>query len=138
MRYLAPLSRPDMNASARAGEAIFDQTGCSVCHTPILQTGRNVVAALNRKPVPLYSALLLHDMGSLADGIAQEAAGTGEMKTAPLWGMRTQTNLLNVGRAPMATMVIQAHDGELRVARDRFNRLPPPQRQQLLVFLRTL
>lgn len=138
MRYLAPLSRPAMNASARAGEVVFDQTGCSACHTPVLQTGRNVVAALDRKPVPLYSDLLLHDMGSLADGIAQEGAGTREMKTAPLWGMRTRTNLLHDGRAPTPTMAIQAHDGEGRVSRDRFNRLSPPQRQQLLDFLRTL
>ena len=138
MRYLAPLSRPAMNASARAGEAVFEQTGCSACHTPVLQTGRSVVAALDRKPVPLYSDLLLHDMGSLGDGIAQEAAGTREMKTAPLWGMRTRTNLLHDGRAPTATMAIQAHDGEARISRDRFNRLPPPQRQQLLDFLRTL
>ena len=138
MRYLAPLSRPAINASARAGEAVFEQTGCSTCHTPVLQTGRNAVAALDRKPVPLYSDLLLHDMGSLADGIAQEAAGTREMKTPPLWGLRTRTNLLHDGRAPTATMAIQAHDGEARVSRDRFNRLPPPQRQQLLDFLRTL
>ncbi len=138
MRYLAPLSRPSMNASARAGETVFEQTGCSTCHTPVLQTGRNVVAALDRKAVPLYSDLLLHEMGALADGIAQEAAGTREMKTAPLWGLRTRTNLLHDGRAPTATMAIQAHDGEARNSRDRFNRLPPPHRQQLLDFLRTL
>ena len=90
------------------------------------------------KAVPLYSDLLLHDMGSLADGIAQEAAGTREMKTPPLWGLRTRTSLLHDGRAPTATMAIQAHDGEARISRDRFNRLPPPQRQQLLDFLRTL
>lgn len=138
MRYLAPLSRPAMNASARAGEAVFEQTGCGTCHTPVLHTGRNAVAALDRKPVWLYSDLLLHDMGALADGIGQEAASPREMKTAPLWGLRTRTNLLHDGRAPTATMAIQAHDGEARVSRDRFNRLPPPQRQQLLDFLRTL
>ncbi len=92
MRYLSPLSRPAMNASARAGEAVFEQTGCRTCHTPVLHTGRNAVAALDRKPAPLYSDLLLHDMGALADGIAQEAASPREMKTAPLWGLRTQTN----------------------------------------------
>ena len=96
------------------------------------------MAALDRKPVPLYSDLLLHDMGSLADGIAQVAAGTREMTTPPLWGLRTRTNLLHDGRAPTATLAIQAHDGEARVSRDHFNLLPPPQRQQLLDLLRTL
>ena len=77
-------------------------------------------------------------MGALADGIAQEAASPREVKTAPLWGLRTRTNLLHDGRAPMATMAIQAHDGEARISRDRFNRLPPQPRQQLPDFLRTL
>ena len=43
------------------------------------------IAALSGKSVPLYSDLLLHNMGSLNDGIAQAAANTNQMMTAPLW-----------------------------------------------------
>ncbi len=43
----------------------------ATCHTPVLQTGNISVAALDRKPVRLFSDLLLHNMGTLGDGIAQ-------------------------------------------------------------------
>lgn len=35
IRFLAPLTRPALSASARAGEAVFEQTGCSVPHTRV-------------------------------------------------------------------------------------------------------
>ena len=47
---------------------------CADCHTPILTTGSNAIAALARKEVRLYSDLLLHDMGALGDGIVQGSA----------------------------------------------------------------
>ncbi|MBP6529390.1 MAG: hypothetical protein KA260_04665 [Burkholderiales bacterium] len=138
MRFLAPLPRRTPDASATAGQTVFEQTGCITCHTATLRTGLNAIPALDRKPVPLYSDLLLHDMGSLGDGIAQGAASPREMKTAPLWGLASRPFYLHDGRAPTVTMAIQAHDGEARASRDRFARLPAAQRQQLLDFLRTL
>ena len=64
--------------------------------------GANAIAALNRKPVPLYSDLLLHDVGT-GDGIAQEAAQPGEIRTPALWGLRFRRPLLHDGSA-MTTM----------------------------------
>ena len=117
---------------------LFQQVGCAVCHVPVIPTGLSPVQALNQKPVWLYSDLLLHDMGTLGDGIAQAAAGPTEMRTAPLWGLRASAPYLHDGRAADVDQAIVAHDGEARAARDRYLRLTPSQRRQLVDFLNTL
>jgi len=94
MRYLAPPPRASLTLSAIAGAAVFLQTGCENCHRALMQTSSSTIRALDRKLVPLFSDLLLHDMGSLGDGIAQGTVAPAEMKTAPLWGLRARTPLL--------------------------------------------
>lgn len=138
MRLLAPPPMLPLNGSARQGEVLFQQIGCAVCHTPVLNTGPSMVQALNQKPVWLYSDLLLHDMGSLGDGIAQGAASTTEMRTAPLWGLRASAPYLHDGRAATVDQAIVAHEGEGRAARDRYLRITPSQRKQLVDFLNAL
>ena len=138
MRYLAPPPRPAPTLVARQGEAIFGQVGCAICHVPVLQTGPNAIAALNRKPVNLYSDLLLHDMGSLGDGIAQADAGTHEMRTAPLWGVGSSAPYLHDGRARNLDEAVRAHDGEATPSRNRYSRLSAMQRSQLMAFLESL
>ena len=103
-----------------------------------MQTGTNSIAALDRKTVRLYSDLLLHDMGSLGDGIEQGTARPREMKTAPLWGLRASAPYLHDGRATTLSQAITAHDGEGKAARDRYFRLGFTQRRQLMDFLNSL
>ena len=138
MRLLAAPPRLAMSVSAAQGQQVFANIGCAACHTPSMTTGRNAVAALSVKTVGLYSDLLLHDMGSLNDGIAQAGARANEMKTPPLWGLRVTAPYLHDGRAPTVDQAIRAHDGEARIVRDRYGALSPVQRQQLLDFLNTL
>jgi CxxC motif-containing protein (DUF1111 family) len=138
MRLLAPPPTLAPSASAVAGSAIFRGIGCAQCHVPSMTTGPNAVAALSQKQVFLYSDLLLHDMGTLGDGIAQGAAGTREMKTAPLWGLRLSAPYLHDGRAGTVDQAIRAHEGEGSVPRNRYNQLTTQQRQQLLDFLNTI
>ncbi len=135
MRLLGAPPRLPLSPSARAGEPLFAQIGCAVCHTPLMHTGPNRIAALDRKPVWLFSDLLLHDMGTLGDGIAQGAAKPREMRTAPLWGLRASPPYLHDGRAPTVHDAIAAHEGEGRVSRDRYLRLTLTQRRQLLDYL---
>jgi len=135
MRLLAPPPTLPLTPSAQAGSVLFQQIGCAICHTPMLQTGRNAIPALNLKPVALYSDLLLHDMGALGDGIAQGDAAPSEMRTAPLWGLRASAPYLHDGRAPTIDGAIRAHQGEGSNPRDRYLRLSAPQRRQLLDFL---
>jgi CxxC motif-containing protein (DUF1111 family) len=135
MRYLAPPPPLRATASALAGAQVFSQLGCTACHQPAMVTAAHPVPALSGQVVNLYSDLLLHDMGSLGDGIAQGAAGQREMRTAPLWGLRVRGPFLHDGRAKTVTEAIRAHDGEAAPARVRFNALSAPAVQQLLDFL---
>ena len=138
MRFLAPPPPLPFSSSASSGQTIFNQLGCAVCHVPQLQTGTNSIAALDRKTVRLYSDLLLHDMGSLGDGIAQGTARPREMRTPPLWGARASAPYLHDGRAATLAQAIVAHDGEGKAARDRYLRLGSTQRKQLMDFLNSL
>jgi CxxC motif-containing protein (DUF1111 family) len=138
MRLLAPLRPLPPSPSASAGRAVFQSTGCAVCHTPRMFTGTNEIGALNQKPVDLYSDLLLHDVGALGDGIVQGDAGPREIRTAPLWGTRVSAPYLHDGRAPTVDAAIRFHDGEAEVSRNRYLKLSVQQRQQLLDFINTL
>ena len=138
MRLLGPPPALALTQSAAAGRQTFQQINCAGCHIPVMNTGQNAVAALSRKQVALYSDLLLHDMGSLGDGIAQGAAGTREMRTAPLWGLRASAPYLHDGRASTVDEAIRAHDGEAKNARDRYLRLNATQQRQVVDFLNSL
>ncbi len=138
MRLLAPPPRGPATASSVAGEAIFTRVDCAVCHTPTMRTGRQPIAALSGKDVGLYSDLLLHDMGALGDGIAQGTAGGRDMRTAPLWGLRSRPSWLHDGRANTVDQAVRGHAGEAQNSRDRYVSLSAAERQQLLDFLNTL
>ena len=57
-----------------------------------------------RGPLPVYSDLLLHDMGlDLADGLVQGEAGGEEFRTQPLWGMPPWGRTCTTGAPPPST-----------------------------------
>lgn len=138
MAFLAPPPRGDENDQTRSGERVFASIGCAVCHVPRLVTGSNAVKALDHVEYAPYSDFLLHDMGALGDGIEQGAASSRQMRTAPLWGLRTATSLLHDGRASTPEEAIVAHDGQGRAARLRFKALDRRDREALLAFLNSL
>jgi CxxC motif-containing protein (DUF1111 family) len=104
----------------------------------VLVTGPDAVRALNRVVYHPFSDFLLHDMGILGDGIAQGAAGEREMRTAPLWGLRSMSTFLHDGRANTVTEAILGHEGQACDARDRFKALGRSDREALLAFLDSL
>jgi hypothetical protein len=120
MTFPAPPPRGQITAQAALGELVFRSIGCAGCHRPDLRTGPNPVAALNKVTFHPYSDFLLHDMGSLGDGITQNNATGRLMRTAPLWGLRKITTYLHDGRATAVTDAILAHAGQGQKARDRF------------------
>jgi CxxC motif-containing protein (DUF1111 family) len=123
-----PARRP--RSSDPDGAVVFKQTGCAACHTPRLQAGA--------RAVPLYSDLLLHDMGRvLDDRVIQESASGRDWRTAPLWGLADRPRYLHDGRADSLEAAILAHGGEAEKARQRFRSLSPAQRRSLLEFLGT-
>lgn len=118
----------DMDDRARLGGAVFDELGCASCHTPRLQGPRG--------PLPVYSDLLLHDMGpDLADGVIQSEARGPEYRTQPLWGLAAVGPYLHDGRASTVTEAIEWHGGEAQAAREAFEALPDERREDLLWFL---
>ena len=104
----------------------------------MLKTGFSPIGALNSKDVWLYSDLLLHKMGSLADGIVQADATGSEFRTPPLWGAAFSAPYLHDGRAPTIDAAIRAHDGEGRLVKERYQRLTPAQQKLLTDFVLSL
>ena len=120
------------------GQLTFLGLGCAGCHTPQLQTGPNPVTALNKVRFNPYSDFLLHDMGSLGDGITQNNATGKLMRTAPLWGVRMQAPLLHDGSAATFDDAILAHAGQGKKSRDRYAALPQWKKDNLVAFLKSL
>ena len=137
MKFLAPAGRGAIDDTVRAGEAVFGAVGCASCHVPSLQTGPSVNPVFHNKVVPLFSDLLLHDVGT-GDGIRQEAAEPQEFRTPALWGLRLRRPLLHDGSAATIEDAIGVHGNEAASARARFMAVSPAQRAALLAFLKSL
>jgi len=136
---LAPPPRGPVGPAERRGEAVFQAVGCASCHTPSLHTGPSPIAALSERDVPLYSDLLIHDLGEyLADGIHQGEAGGSDWRTTPLWGLGRRLWYLHDGRATDLRTAIELHNGEANPARDRLFERSRDDLQDLLAFLRSL
>jgi CxxC motif-containing protein (DUF1111 family) len=150
MRFLdapAPSCTVGVNCSASInnGSALFASTGCAVCHVPTMQTGNHTTAALRNRAANLFSDVLVHNMGSLGDGISQGGANGNEFRTAPLWGAGQRIFFLHDGRTNDLLAAIEAHatggtdtNSEANAVIQNFNLLTAQQKQDILNFLRSL
>ncbi len=128
---LAAPTLEELTEQTNRGRLLFHQSGCADCHTPRLSGPRG--------PLPVYSDLLLHDMGpGLADGIVQGEAGGSEFRTQPLWGIASTGPYLHDGRAETIERSIIEHGGEAEASREAFVALNEVQRQDLVEFLLSL
>jgi CxxC motif-containing protein (DUF1111 family) len=137
MTFLAPVSRESVDEATRSGESIFAAIGCALCHVPSLPTGPSSNPQFNRRQVPLFSDLLLHDIGT-GDGVRQAAAEPGEFRTPALWGLRFRRPLLHDGSAATIEDAIRRHNGEAQRVRERFERLGTNETVAFMRFLRSL
>jgi len=137
MQFLAPVGRGPIDDQVRAGERVFSAIGCAACHTPTLVTGPSSNPLFNRRPVPLFSDLLLHDVGT-GDGITQPPGEANELRTPALWGLRHRRPLLHDGSAATAVDAILQHRQEAELARRGYERASDADRAALLAFLRSL
>ena len=148
MQLLAPVAPLPQNAAEPlavgdpvAGDALFTQIGCDGCHTRTLTSGSSPIAALDHKAYHPFSDFLLHEMGTLGDGIGDNGIATvTEMRTAPLWGLRLvfKQSLLHDGRAKSLKDAILLHDGQAATARNAFAALGTADRDSVIAFLNTL
>ena len=142
-RFLAPLAPPSIHSYqeqelVNRGQALFASLKCAVCHVPQMTTGPHTVKALDRKPVKLYSDLLLHDMGPALADICLEQAQPSEFRTEMLMGLRFREHYLHNGTVKTIREAIERHDGEAQYSRDKFNALGDDDKKALLKFLGTL
>jgi CxxC motif-containing protein (DUF1111 family) len=120
-----------LSEQGKRGMGRFDGLGCGACHVPRLDGPRG--------PLPVYSDLLLHDMGQgLADGFEMGEAKGYEFRTQPLWGLAATGPYLHDGRAHTIQEAILWHGGEAEPARDGFEALSPNERDELIEFLLSL
>lgn len=137
MRLLAPVGRGPTDDAVRQGEQVFAAVGCASCHIPTLATGASANPLFHRQPVPLFSDLLLHNVGT-GDGIRQGAAEPGEIRTPALWGLRFRRPLLHDGSAATIEEAISRHRGEADRSRQDVERIAEPDRARLVAFLKSL
>ena len=137
LRLLAPPGRGPIPPGAQRGRQVFDVIGCAACHVPALTTGPSSHPVFDRRTVPLFSDLLLHDVGT-GDGIRQAGAEPEEIRTPALWGLRFRRPLLHDGSAPTVADAILGHAREAALARAGFDALTDGDRDALLAFLGSL
>jgi len=131
MLTAAPDVRTDLTDHELRGVAHFDRIGCDSCHTPRLQAPRGML--------PVYSDLLLHDMGEeLADGLIMGEADGAEFRTQPLWGLTAVGPYLHDGRATTVDEAIRMHGGEAARSQHRYEQLSTAEQTELLDFLASL
>jgi CxxC motif-containing protein (DUF1111 family) len=152
MRATKAPSRGPITADVVAGEKLFNETGCAVCHVPAIVTAApgaringgalTVAPALGNKIIHPYSDFLLHDIGT-GDGIpllpTAEFAGTAsQIRTAPLWALRTRNRLMHDGLTFTKEEAIQRHAGQAAGVTAKFNALSAAGQSLLLEFLDSL
>lgn len=152
MRATKAPSRGPVTTNAVAGERVFTEIGCAVCHVPAITTARPGTAinggalripnALGNKIIHPYSDFLLHDVGT-GDGIpflptAEFAETAQQIRTAPLWALRTRNRLMHDGLTSTKEEAIQRHAGQAASVTGNFNALPMSQQGLLLEFLDSL
>jgi CxxC motif-containing protein (DUF1111 family) len=145
-RYLA--EPPQTPKSGMSGETVFNAIGCSKCHVAEWTTAnaKGLEAAIRNRAIRPYSDFLLHDMGTLGDGVQEGDANEQEMRTPTLWNLRTRDPMLHDGSASggtfeeRVTIAILAHGpfGEGAASAAAFSALNPKQKAKLIAFLDSL
>jgi CxxC motif-containing protein (DUF1111 family) len=152
MRSTKAPPRGPINSTVRAGEMLFGQVGCGSCHIASMVTAQagtvinggafTVPDALGNKTIHPYSDFLLHDVGT-GDGIPflplqKYAATANQIRTAPLWGLRTRNRLMHDGLSSTTLDAIRRHSGQASGVTRRFSGLSDGQKRQVYAFLDSL
>jgi CxxC motif-containing protein (DUF1111 family) len=153
--FMRALKAPPRNSAladtpdAKAGGEIFNQIGCSVCHTPSMVTAEPetpinggallVSQALGNKRIRPFGDFLLHDIAS-GDGIVQNGGPSTRTKirTAPLWGLHARTRFMHDFLSHSIDDAIRRHGNQAETARAAFDGLSQVDRRRVMTFLKSL
>ena len=113
-RYLA--EPPQTPKSGMSGEVVFNAIGCNKCHVAEWTTAnaKGLEAAIRNRTIRPYSDFLLHDMGTLGDGVQDGDANEQEMRTPTLWNLRTRDPMLHDGSVSGGTFETRVSAAILR------------------------
>jgi CxxC motif-containing protein (DUF1111 family) len=149
MRSTKAPPRGPINSDVNAGQTLFNQIGCSVCHTPSMVTADpgtsinggalRVANVLGNKRIRPFGDFLLHDVGT-GDGIVQNGGQStrNKVRTAPLWGLRARSRFMHDLLSNTIEDAIQRHENQADGARRAFNGLGRTSQGRVLAFLRSL
>jgi CxxC motif-containing protein (DUF1111 family) len=152
MRATKAPPRGPITQDVLAGEMLFKQVGCSACHVASITTARpgsvinggafTVPPALGNKVIHPYSDYLLHDIGT-GDGIPilptpDFAITANQIRTAPLWALRTRNRLMHDGLSFTRQEAIARHAGQATAVTANYNQLSDAEKRQVLAFLDSL
>lgn len=134
---------------AQAGNALFNQIGCNICHVRNINTAPpgtvinrgafTVPPALGSKVIHPFGDFLLHNVGT-GDSIVQNGGQStrNKLRTAPLWGMRSRDRLMHDGETLTRNEAILRHAGEATSVINTYRNLTTTQKNQLITFLNSL
>ena len=160
MALMAPIPPQPPTDQTLAGQQVFNNIGCSVCHMQSFTTQQNVQlretnGGLSRVVGPLsnvtfspYSDFLLHDMGSgNSGGIPFQPSNQGQAtltmwRTAPLWGLSNALTkaggLMHDNGSTSIDAAIRRHGGEAATVIQNYQELNSTDSANLLAFLNSL
>jgi CxxC motif-containing protein (DUF1111 family) len=149
MRSLKAPPRGPINAAVTAGQTLFNNAGCAICHVGSINTvapgtavngGAFVCpAALGDKTIHPFSDFLLHNIGT-GDGIVQNGgqATRNQVRTSALWGIRARNRLMHDGLSFTVSDAIARHGGQAQAAQNAFNALTATNQNNLIAFVLSL
>jgi len=141
--------------AVKRGQNLFEAAGCAICHAESIKTGPagtqtavfnantgfagGIPAALGNKTIQPFGEFLLHDVGT-GDGIVQNGPvdTLNKVRTAPLWGVRMRPQLMHDGLSLTLMDAILRHSGEAANSITNFQSLSSEEKQQLILFLKSL
>ncbi|HYM78892.1 MAG TPA: di-heme oxidoredictase family protein [Candidatus Dormibacteraeota bacterium] len=157
---LAPIPPQPPNSQIIAGEQVFNNLGCSVCHIQNFTTQQNVklrtttggqtavIPSLSNVTFSPYSDFLLHDMGSAeSGGLPFQPNLTGQAtltmwRTAPLWGLNNtlakSSGLMHDNLSVSIDAAIRRHGGEAATVISNYEGLNTTDALNLKAFLGSL
>ena len=141
-QYTELLTVPNRNPgvyddpSVVRGDVVFNEIGCASCHTPVQKTRADADPHLRNLTIRPYTDMKTWDLGE------------GEFRTAPLWGLRHNLDLLRRNNRATLFMhdggstsiedAIARHRGTADNVRQQYNALSGSDKQAVVDFVKSL
>ena len=119
------------------GQVLFHEIGCASCHTENQRTSSSAPSWARNLTISPFTDMRTHNIGT-----------GGSFRTAPLWGLGTNIDLLSRngrallllhdGRARSLEAAITAHAGAASSVTSRYNNLSGADKTKIKDFLRSL